>query len=255
MFLKHSCTTQHNLKFSHENSDKIIILYDNKKNIIDQHLLYGNGFSCLIQVDGNCILFDSGRNTQAFFSNIERLNIKLTSVTHFIISHRHWDHCAGTQSILKCLQPSCKTLIPTLIPKKRINVESENFYEIGDNLFIFTEIALWWLIPIIEQTLIIKHYKGLIIVVGCAHVGIVKIISKVKSYFNEPIYLIIGGMHLHYKSQKQISSIIDQIKGYKIHAIAPCHCSGHVATQLFRSKFNGSCLETYTGALINLESL
>jgi len=44
-----------------------------------------------------------------------------------------------------------------------------------------------------EQSLIIKSAKGLIIITGCAHPGIVNIVKKAKEIFpNENVYLVLG---------------------------------------------------------------
>ncbi len=50
--------------------------------------------------------------------------------------------------------------------------------------------------PVTEQSLIIRSAKGLIVMTGCSHPGIVKTVKKAKALFpGDNIHLIVGGFH------------------------------------------------------------
>ena len=56
-----------------------------------------------------------------------------------------------------------------------------------------------------EQVLVVDTEKGLVIIVGCSHVGIVNIVETVKNTFERPVYAVIGGSHLVDADEKRIT--------------------------------------------------
>jgi 7,8-dihydropterin-6-yl-methyl-4-(beta-D-ribofuranosyl)aminobenzene 5'-phosphate synthase len=70
--------------------------------------------------------------------------------------------------------------------------------------------------------------KGLVIITGCAHAGIINIIKYAKELSGEDrIYAVIGGMHLTGRVfEPLIPRTIDELEQLKPNFIIPCHCSG-----------------------------
>jgi len=94
-----------------------------------------------------------------------------------------------------------------------------------------------------DQTLFIESTKGLVVVLGCAHSGVVNTldyISKLTGY--NKIYAVIGGMHLLNASQIRIANTIEALKKYEIKKIVPLHCTGQKAMQDFKTDFGDKCL-------------
>lgn len=58
------------------------------------------GFAALAQVDGRCILFDTGLHPDTVIRNAETLNLDLSCVTDVVISHFHGDHTGGLLALL-----------------------------------------------------------------------------------------------------------------------------------------------------------
>ncbi len=58
------------------------------------------GLSALVEVDGNCILFDAGRYPDTVISNAAVLNVDLSCVTDVVLSHYHFDHTTGLFPLL-----------------------------------------------------------------------------------------------------------------------------------------------------------
>lgn len=118
------------------------VIYDNKKG--DCELKEGFGFSCLLTWQGRRILFDTGGDSEAFFSNIKKLDIDLTSITHFVFSHQHWDHTAGFAQVLRSAQPNkAKLYLPhhfnrkllRLIPPWLPTIYTKHFSKIDENIY------------------------------------------------------------------------------------------------------------------------
>ena len=62
------------------------------------------GLSALVEVDGNCILFDAGRYPDTVIKNAAVLNVDLSCVTDVVLSHFHFDHTTGLLPLLDNLR-------------------------------------------------------------------------------------------------------------------------------------------------------
>jgi 7,8-dihydropterin-6-yl-methyl-4-(beta-D-ribofuranosyl)aminobenzene 5'-phosphate synthase len=82
-----------------------------------------------------------------------------------------------------------------------------------------------------DQAIIINvRGKGLVIVAGCAHSGIVNTINHAKKISGvETVYAVLGGFHLISSSQEEIQMTIDQLKRFEPAMIVPSHCTGFPA--------------------------
>lgn len=81
---------------------KITILVDNHA---QEGLASEHGFSALIEVDDQRILFDTGQH-EVLFTNAKALGIDLSNLDRLILSHGHYDHTGETAKILQ-LNPTC----------------------------------------------------------------------------------------------------------------------------------------------------
>jgi len=94
-----------------------------------------------------------------------------------------------------------------------------------------------------DQTLFMKSTKGLIVVFGCAHSGVVNTVDYISELTGEKnIYAVIGGMHLINASPARITSTIEVFKKYEIQKVIPLHCTGHKAIGAMKNAFGDKCL-------------
>ncbi len=81
-----------------------------------------------------------------------------------------------------------------------------------------------------DNSLLIDTDKGLVVVMGCAHRGMVNIVTYAKKMLKKNIRAIIGGTHLHDTSQVQLefvrSFLKKIIKEDGVELFAPAHCTG-----------------------------
>ena len=97
-----------------------------------------------------------------------------------------------------------------------------------------------------------KCDKGLIVLVGCFHPGILNMVSRVHDALNLPIYAVFGGTHLVEADAERINMTIDVLCGKGFSVLGLSHCSGAVAeTAIARSKRVKSC-HLGTGDCISL---
>jgi 7,8-dihydropterin-6-yl-methyl-4-(beta-D-ribofuranosyl)aminobenzene 5'-phosphate synthase len=104
-----------------------------------------------------------------------------------------------------------------------------------------------------EQALVIDTDKGLVVITGCAHPGIVDMVRFVKDKFNKDIYMVFGGFHLMDKSDKQVRAIITEFQALGVQKAGPCHCSGDQCIELFKEAYKEDFIDIGVGTVIRLE--
>lgn len=87
-----------------------------------------------------------------------------------------------------------------------------------------------------DLSVILDTEKGLTILLGCAHRGMVNICTAAKKQFNKNIYAVIGGTHLMDVDKNGLDFAVDFIKSEKIQIFAPNHCTGMDKICYFKEK-------------------
>ncbi|BDC35429.1 MAG: MBL fold metallo-hydrolase [Candidatus Methanoliparum thermophilum] len=78
-----------------------------------------------------------------------------------------------------------------------------------------------------DQAIFIKDKRGLIIILGCAHRGIINTVDYAKKLTGiEKIYAIVGGTHLMASSDDRLNFTIDNLKASGIEKLGVSHCTG-----------------------------
>ncbi|MCX6651506.1 MAG: MBL fold metallo-hydrolase [Methanomassiliicoccales archaeon] len=90
-----------------------------------------------------------------------------------------------------------------------------------------------------EQALCVSTRKGLVILTGCGHAGVVNIVSQIKRHSERKLYMVMGGFHLWNASQDTLLKTMDGLKRLGVEKVAPMHCSGFEATKMFSDRFPG----------------
>ena len=126
-------------------------------------------------------------------------------------------------------------------------VPRETDYETGDldNRYVVREGKIVPEIISDDQSLIIRTEEGLLILLGCAHSGIINIINySIRMTGVDTIFAILGGTHLDFSGEVQLEKTIQALKSYSIKHLVPGHCTGiSVAARLsheFKKSFQFS---------------
>ncbi len=78
-----------------------------------------------------------------------------------------------------------------------------------------------------DQSLFIKSDKGLIIVSGCAHRGIVNTIRRAQNLTGcSDVYAVVGGIHLFSASERRVQLTLEELKRLNVQRIGVSHCTG-----------------------------
>jgi len=229
---------------------KITIVYDNKIAKDIKGLKAGWGFSCFIQTKEKNVLFDTGWDGDILISNMELLGINPKDIDLVVISHSHWDHCGGLARLLY-LNNELDVYVPKSFSKhlkEEIKKRSDT-YEISKSREICPKVYTTgeiegslpigkMRISIKEQSLIISTINGLVVITGCAHSGINKILNSANKLGE--IYALLGGFHDfdEYNLLKNISLIV------------PTHCTKNKKKIL--TLFPKNCVEGGVGYQLNM---
>jgi 7,8-dihydropterin-6-yl-methyl-4-(beta-D-ribofuranosyl)aminobenzene 5'-phosphate synthase len=108
-------------------------------------------------------------------------------------------------------------------------------------------------IQIKEQSLILNTKKGLIIVTGCSHQGIVEILEQAKKLFDRPIYLVFGGFHLGGMPDAKVEKIIQSFMEHGVEKCGATHCTGDRPIELFKNAFGENYVPMGTGRILEIE--
>lgn len=86
-----------------------------------------------------------------------------------------------------------------------------------------------------EICLALETEKGLVVVAGCSHPGILNILETVTQKLNQPIYAVVGGTHLVEADEGRIRYTVSEMKRMGLKLLALSHCSGELAEQVVRA--------------------
>jgi 7,8-dihydropterin-6-yl-methyl-4-(beta-D-ribofuranosyl)aminobenzene 5'-phosphate synthase len=104
-----------------------------------------------------------------------------------------------------------------------------------------------------DQALFIKSDKGLIIILGCAHRGIINTIRYAQNLTGvEPIYAVIGGTHLISASPQRMDLTIAELSRFGVQRLGVSHCTGLPASVKLAQKFGEAFFFNNAGTRISL---
>ncbi len=182
-------------------------------NTKDTNLTGEPGVSYLIRADDVTILFDVGYNAQnehpsPLLRNMETLGVSVSEIDMVVISHNHLDHVGGMghqqgKSFGLSGQPTEIGNIPAYVPvplshptARTIVTEKPQTLAPGVATIGTIPRQLFFLGRTPEQSLAINVAgKGIVLIVGCGHSTLQRIIDRAEMLFDAPIYGMVGGLH------------------------------------------------------------
>ena len=238
-----------------ENTVRFTILYDNY--MFEEGTKPDWGFACLIEGTEKTILFDTGTQPDILMHNVKKMNVDLAEIEQIVISHDHGDHTGGLSDVLS-VNPDVTVYLPVSFPSDFVRgvehyharVESVNDpVEICKNVFLTGEMGS----RIREQSLIVDTQKGLVIVTGCSHQGIVNILQRAKKIVDKPIYLVFGGFHLGDTPDSTLREIVQSFEHLGVKKCGATHCTGERAIRMFKKAFGENYMPMGTGKVFVVE--
>lgn len=92
--------------------------------------------------------------------------------------------------------------------------------------------------------------SGLIVLLGCAHAGVVNTLDYINKLTNRPIHTVIGGMHLLHAEKDRLNQTIDAFRRLNVQSLYPCHCTGSMAVARFWNDLPGRCAPCSAGTVV-----
>lgn len=102
-----------------------------------------------------------------------------------------------------------------------------------------------------DQALYFPTAAGLVVVLGCAHAGVVNTLQQIEAQTgSQRIHAIIGGLHLLNASPARLKATVDALRRRQVALLLPAHCTGAVATARLWTEFPEGCREAGVGTTL-----
>ena len=179
----------------------------------DERLMGEPGVSYLVTVDGKRILFDVGRNVREehpspLLRNMEVLGLSPADIDAVFISHCHLDHVGGIGEMQRrtfslSAQPvdltGKKAYLPAAMthPSATVEVVTEP-RKLAEGVASTGPLtrAIWLMGPVAEQSLLVDvEGKGVVMIVGCGHPLLSRLVARARAVTGRPLYGVVGGLH------------------------------------------------------------
>ena len=252
------------------------------------------GYAAFVEYGGKRMLFDTGNNPDILAQNAKAKGIDLTQLDFVVMSHRHGDHMGGLTYLLK-VNPTVKIYapkegfgvygaeLPSSFYRKDASLPQEqryydgtppevmrfgsawpgaNFQLVDKNTEITPDIHLIALVSdkpgtleLRELSLAINTPDGMVIVVGCSHPGIDKIVESATA-INPRIHFIAGGFHLVVAPDPDIESTVTALHDrFRVEYVAPGHCTGEPAFTALKKAFGDHYIYAGLGTTLTATQL
>jgi len=100
-----------------------------------------------------------------------------------------------------------------------------------------------------DQALFFEVPEGIVLVLGCAHAGVVNTMRHVAALAGrDTIHAVLGGMHLLRASRERLEATAEAFARYDVKVISPAHCTGIKAEAYLWTRFPDRCIECTAGS-------
>jgi 7,8-dihydropterin-6-yl-methyl-4-(beta-D-ribofuranosyl)aminobenzene 5'-phosphate synthase len=104
-----------------------------------------------------------------------------------------------------------------------------------------------------DQALFLDSSQGLVVLLGCAHAGVVNTLEHIRQIEpNRKIHAVLGGMHLVHATEVRVQQTIDALRRLDIDRIGPAHCTGRWADRQLWNSLGPRCFLCCVGTQISL---
>jgi 7,8-dihydropterin-6-yl-methyl-4-(beta-D-ribofuranosyl)aminobenzene 5'-phosphate synthase len=249
------------------------------------------GYAAFLEAGGKRILFDTGNDAEVLAKNAAAKKVDLARLDFVVMSHRHGDHMGGMAHVLS-VNPKVKIYAPkegfgvygsdlpsafyrkddTLAPHERYFGGSPpailrfgKAWPQADIALIdkTTEIAPGvhaislvsdkpGTLELRELSLAVATPEGLVVLVGCSHAGIDKIVQAAAA-LDPRVHLVAGGFHLVVAKDSDIEGIVATLRDtLKVHYVAPGHCTGEPTFTALKKAFGERYVYAGLGTTLSL---
>lgn len=108
--------------------------------------------------------------------------------------------------------------------------------------------------PILDdQTVFFSGREGTVVVLGCAHAGVVNTLEHIRTLTHgAPLHTVMGGMHLLNADERRLDRTFAALRKLGVQRFGPNHCTGYTAAARFQHEFPGRCFQCAAGSRLEL---
>ncbi len=104
-----------------------------------------------------------------------------------------------------------------------------------------------------DQALVVRTAAGLVVVLGCAHRGMINTLNHAKRLTGEEnIYAVVGGSHLISASEERLWQTVDALREFGIQRLGLCHCTDMKAARLLSQEFGEVFFFNKAGSVVEM---
>ncbi|MEZ5401081.1 MAG: MBL fold metallo-hydrolase [Bryobacteraceae bacterium] len=250
------------------------------------------GFGAAVEANGRRILFDTGAHPRTVLANADQLKIDLSDISDVILSHNHGDHTGGFLTMREVLgKRNPKALSRAWVGEGIFRAgrrgtpmpDAKAVYEKSGGTFEILREAkeifpgAWLTGPVPrthpeknwsanvgaedniqeDQSLVLDTVKGLVVVAGCGHAGIINTLEYAREKVRKaPVHAAIGGFHLFNASEETLAWTSAELKKMGLQHFLGAHCTGIEAVYRVRAAVGltrRTCAVGAVGGVFDLE--
>ncbi len=241
------------------NSIKVTTLVDNNVWKRGQRSSWGLSFYVEINSEDerHIILMDTSGSFDTLFMNAGKLEVNFSDVEAVFISHWHSDHCGSLSHVLPLLRQQTPVYVPSGSSSgiRKISLAGGTPIICSDPVDLMKGVMSTGEMSggISEHSLMINmRDKGLVVLSGCAHPGIVNIVKRAQKVSGvSKVYAVMGGFHISSKREGAYVAKLFRELGVKL--ISPCHCTGVNAKDAIAAIMKGNYIENGSGKVCSID--
>ncbi len=214
---------------------RVVVVIDN--NVYREDLYTAWGLSIYVETPNARILFDTDTDGSRLVHNAEKLGIDLSTLNAIVISHDHYDHSGGLSVVAnfcrgKCVYVPAHSYLHDYVRNLGLTpAPVHSTVLIADGIYVVGELPSGAL-GLYEIALAIKMRSGkLVILCGCSHPGVERIVEKALRDVGGVPVAVIGGFH------SPMPYSLDKLIELGVERIYPLHCSGLGAVRYLSRKY------------------
>ena len=209
----------------------------------------------MIEYGERTILFDTGNSGSILLQNMALLGVDPHAIEIVVLSHIHGDHTNGLFALLdEGISPTA--YVPSGFPSwfvERVGARC-HLIEVADPTEIVPGVHSTGPLygGVVEQGIAVETARGTVVVVGCVHPGIVRMVERAKEVVDGEVELVVGGFHLLRSSESRVLGVIEGLRELGVRRACPTHCTGDEAIALFAAEFGPSYVQGGAGRVIRI---
>jgi len=101
-----------------------------------------------------------------------------------------------------------------------------------------------------DQSLVVNTNKGLVVITGCGHAGIINILTDAEDQYRKaPVHAVFGGLHLFAATDEQVNWTADKMKNVGVAYLVGAHCTGIESVYRLRERLGLTRATAVVGAV------